>query len=579
MPPPLEPAAAADLSSRRAEILGRLLAALRADSGQTADAPWEPPVPLDGPPLPPFPAHTLPPWLRGYVVAEAEATQTPPDLAGLLALAVLSTACAGSVVVRPWGDWHEPVSLYTMVVLPPGHRKSAVFAGAARPILQFEAEAARRLAPAIARAESERAIDRHALRNLETAAARPADQSARQDVERTALKERAGQLAERLVARPLPPQPRLVVDDCSPERLATLLHEQGGRIAVLSPEGGIFDLMAGRYSTTGAPNFDHFLKGHAGDPIRVDRVDRPSEIVPRPAITMGLAVQPDVLRHLMSRPGFRGRGLLARFFYALPASPLGRRRVNPPPVPPPVRAAYEAHIRALLVAARQPAAEPHVLGLTEAAVARLERFAFDLEPRLGERGDLATLPDWAGKLVGLVVRLAGLLHLASQAGQSPPAPGAAASPEDATSSLAPARAGPIGDDTLAVACELGEYATAHARAAYAAMGDDPSVDARYVLGAIAALGKTRLAKQEIWQATKSRLRHARALDAALAVLIELGYLRERHVAPRRSFDGKPVRGRGPSPTLLLNPLATSGDHPSDRAGAPKDRADTEFQDF
>ena len=59
--------------------------------------------------------------------------------------------------------------------------------------------------------------------------------------------------------------PRRIVDDCSPERLATLLHEQGGRMAALSPEGDLFDLMAGRYAANGMPNFGVFLKGHAGE--------------------------------------------------------------------------------------------------------------------------------------------------------------------------------------------------------------------------------------------------------------------------------------------------------------------------
>jgi len=45
----------------------------------------------------------------------------------MLALAVLSTALAGPIVLNPWGDWLEPLSLFTMVVLPPGHRKSAIF--------------------------------------------------------------------------------------------------------------------------------------------------------------------------------------------------------------------------------------------------------------------------------------------------------------------------------------------------------------------------------------------------------------------------------------------------------------------
>jgi Protein of unknown function (DUF3987) len=127
-----------------------------------------------------------------------------------------------------------------------------------------------------------------------------------------------------------------------------LLHEHGGRLAILSPEGGIFDLIAGRYSSTGAPNLDHVLKGHAGDPILVDRVGRPGEIIPRPALTIGLAVQPEVLRGLIARPGFHGRGLLARFLYAIPNTTLGRRVVDVEPVHHTLRSNYHRHIRALL---------------------------------------------------------------------------------------------------------------------------------------------------------------------------------------------------------------------------------------
>ena len=69
--------------------------------------------------------------------------------------------------------------------------------------------------------------------------------------------------------------PRLIVDDASPEKIASLLCEQGGRLALFSAEGGIFDILAGRYTSNGMANFDVFLKGHAGDPIRVDRIGRP----------------------------------------------------------------------------------------------------------------------------------------------------------------------------------------------------------------------------------------------------------------------------------------------------------------
>src|SRR5215204_6560889 len=131
--------------------LDRLLHALR--HPQTPPpAPWPEPTPFGRPKLPEFPARALPTWLSNLVRSEARATQTPTDLAGLLSLAVLATACAGRVTVNPWGDWHEPLNLFLMVALPPGHRKSAVFSSIVQPLQQYEAEAARDAAPQIAAA-------------------------------------------------------------------------------------------------------------------------------------------------------------------------------------------------------------------------------------------------------------------------------------------------------------------------------------------------------------------------------------------------------------------------------------------
>src|SRR4029453_18915691 len=58
----------------------------------------------------------------------------------------------------------------------------------------------------------------------------------------------------------------------------------------------------------------------------------PPEYVDRPCLTIGLTVQPEVLRGLASRPGFGGRGLLARLLYSLPQRLGGRR---PPRGAPP----------------------------------------------------------------------------------------------------------------------------------------------------------------------------------------------------------------------------------------------------
>ena len=79
----------------------------------------------------------------------------------------------------------------------------------------------------------------------------------------------------------MPNVPRLVADDVTPEAAGTLLAEQNGRLGILSAEGGILGIIAGRYNNN-IPNMDIWLKGHSGDPIRIDRKGRPPEYIPNP---------------------------------------------------------------------------------------------------------------------------------------------------------------------------------------------------------------------------------------------------------------------------------------------------------
>ena len=337
----------------------QLLAYLRGEPLPTTAAdhqPWPEPTPFGQPYLLRFPTQALPGWFRIYARSEAAATQTPEDLVGMLTLAVLSTALAGPVVLNPWGDWIEPLNLYILVALPPGHRKSAVFTSVVEPLHQFEAEAARAAAPMIALARRRHHAAEQALTRAQDAAALCPDD----DPRRPDLIETVERRLHELATQDAPVVPRLIADDCSPERLAMLLHEQGGKLAILSPEGGFFDLIAGRYSTIGAPNLDHVLKGHAGDPIVVDRVGRPGEIIPHPALTIGLTVQPEVLRGLIARPGFHGRGLLARFLYAVPNTTLGHRAGDPEPTHPSIRTPYHRHVHNLLALTHpSPHQPPH----------------------------------------------------------------------------------------------------------------------------------------------------------------------------------------------------------------------------
>jgi replicative DNA helicase len=489
---------------------------------------WAPPIPFGGAgDVPAFPVEVLPGWLAEYVAAVATATQTPPDLAGMLALAVLATMAAGAVEVQPRPGWREPLCLFIAVGMDAGARKSGVFTALTRPVAEFERDQAAAALPAITETATLRRIADQAAAHAEAAAGKaPTSQQEQARAEAIARAAEASSLV-------VPPLPRWLVDDATPEALAGLLATYG-RIALLSPEGDVFDQMAGRYNQGAGPNLGVYLKGHAGDLLKVDRRGRPPEYIERPCLTIGLAVQPEVLRGLAGRPGFGGRGLLARFLYSLPTSLVGRRQPGAPPVPQPVADRYALELHALAATLAAPARDdgPPVLTLDQDAAELLLALERDLEPRLAAgSGDLAHLAGWAAKLAGATCRLAALLHLASH--------------------LRTGWARPITADTFAAAVRLAGYLVEHARAVFDLMGADPRTDdARWLLDWISRTGQAQFTRRDAHHAApRGRFPKATDLDPALALLEEHGWLR------RVDADSPgPKGGRPPSPRFLVNPL-------------------------
>ena len=305
----------------------------------------------------------------------------------------------------------------------------------------------------------------------------------------------------------VPPIPRLVADDTTPEAAATLLAEQNGRIAVISTEGGVFDIIAGRYSGKSV-NMDVFLKGHSGDVIRIDRKGRSSEFIPRPALTVGLMVQPAVLHTIAANKDFRGRGLLARFLYALPVSKVGHRQVDAATVSDHVTTAYDGNLAELAKGLANWAGDPAILTLTPKATQAMNHIAAAVEPQLRDDGTLGALRDWGSKYVGAIARIAGLIHLAERGPEKGP-----------TSS--------VDAETVRRAYLIGEYYKACAINVFIEMGtDDATTDAVFLLDRIDQLGVTELSERDIHRAGRSRFTTKAALQAPLARLVENGYLAE-----------------------------------------------------
>jgi replicative DNA helicase len=493
---------------------------------------WPAPDPLtERRTLPPFPIGVLPDPYNKMVVQVAEFTQTDPGMAGSAALTALAAAAGGRCEIEVRPGWREPLNLFTVVAADPGERKSAVHAQMNEPLLDAERVLAEEARPAILEAETALDVAQKASHRARQQAGNADDAGQRQELMAGAVS--AAMMAESVT---VPVMPRLVADDVTPEAAGSLLADQG-RLAILSAEGGIFEIIAGRYSGN-VPNLDVFLKGHAGDPLKVDRKGRPPEYVPRPALTVGLMVQPAVLTAIGEHRSFRGRGLLARFLYALPPSQVGRRRIDSAPVDDAVRSEYGDAVRQLTLTLNGWT-DPAVLSLTVGALAALFEFMEALEPRLGPYGDLHHVRDWASKLSGAVARLAGLLHLAQGSAERLVAE--------------------VEAPTIQQAVDLADYYVTHALAAFDAMRADPvTADAEYLLTVVRRLCATtqppdysdikQVSRRELHvAASRSRFPTVADLDQPLALLIDHGWL-----VPVAD-DEVTGPGRRPSPKYAVNP--------------------------
>ncbi len=371
------------------------------------DPEWQEPIPLrDSTAVSKFPADMFTPILADWIRATSQATQTPIDMAGMLLLPILGASVANRVRVVVRDGWTEPTNLFSIVALPPGERKSAVFSRAVKPILSFEQDELERVKPRVAMYESEKRILENRKNKLEKQAANAPNSS-----ERAVIIESIRSLNDEIAALEVVSAPQFICDDCTSEMLVKLMAGNNGRILQAAAEGTSFEIAAGRYS--GAANLDVYLKAHAGDMIRVSRVGRDSDTIDNPALSMSIAVQPDVIKSLSKTSQMRDRGFLARFLYSIPVSRVGHREIEPKPIDFATDDNYALLIRSLWNC-DIPFERPALIELCPEANKAMIDFEKWLEPRLREGEELASFSGWANKLPGAVARIACLLSISSK---------------------------------------------------------------------------------------------------------------------------------------------------------------------
>ena len=365
-----------------------------AEYGLIVRQDWEEPIPLEEEELPEFPVDTLPKPLADYVLAVAETLQVCPDMPAFCALGMLSLCLQKKFAVRVNSDWREPVNLYLLVVADPSEKKSPCFK-----LMNFSVQ------------EYEERWNRDHRTEIETGKEKKAALIKARENAKNKLARGKGTYEElqKAVESDLNFQPkdtlRLFLGDVTPEKLTSQMAANNGVCSILSSEGGLFRNFAGYYS--GSTNCDILLQAYSADTIRVDRSTRDSDDISSPALTMLVMMQPKLLSTLMGNKDFRGIGLNARFLYSIPKSLVGNRNQKPETIPPETREAYDRLITGLL---ETELCQTEDITLTEEAEQERLAFAVEVERKLPEEFD--GMRDWAGKILGTTMRIAGLLCVA-----------------------------------------------------------------------------------------------------------------------------------------------------------------------
>ena len=461
-------------------------------------------------------------WFGDMVASVSNATETPIELPALLGLSVVASVCQRKFVVELEQNYQEPLNIWTVVALEPGNRKTAVLQAMSKPLMEWEHEAIEQVSAEITKKEAERKNQEAQINSLRSQYARSSGSD---------MDDCGKEIVHLESTLPVIPSiPRLWAQDITPEKLGQLMAENDESMSVMSDEGGIFDILAGRYNG-GIPNLDVFLQSHAGSPVKVDRGSRKTVQMQSPALTFGLSPQPEVLKSLTSKPGFRGRGLLARFLYALPESRLGFRLLNCEPVPSNVSNEYQRGIRSLLDV--KPATnsygeiEPYTLKLTPKAYELWKEFQKEVEKDMRDGEMFEHIKDWAGKLPGVVGRLAGLLHCVEHANEQP-------------------WSIEINGETLEHTLNLAAVLSRHALAAFDLMGADNDLNsARKVWQWIEKNRKESFSARDCFDALKGTFKRMSDINPAFDVLIERHHIDEStHTQgvgrPSRKFDVNPM---------------------------------------
>jgi hypothetical protein len=468
-------------------------------------------------PPPEFPCLDLcllTPAVCDFILAASQMIQAPVDLVGSCTLGVLEIACRGRYpVCLPSGHRERPC-FYFFPIAYPSERKSGVISAVTRPIIDYEIEYNAERSGDVAQSKSELKILQSRIINAEQAVAKSKNSDDRL-LAVNELQELNNELVEFKTVELL----RLFGADVTPEKLSAMIKAQDEVFALVSAEGGGLLENIGRYCDKGG--MEIYLNGYSGDRVCVDRKNSESVVIDCPTLNIIAPCQPSVITDLFSDKQKSGRGLLSRMLFVKCNSRVGSRKATSNHIDDRIYAKYNNLCRDMLSASSKGD-----LRFDEGGFAVYTSFFYEIEPQLTPYvGELSFMADWAGKLHGNMIRLAGLIHCISAFEKG----------RDPCESF-------ITADEARAAVILARYFLAHAMAVYTEQAEPREIsNARYLWEIIRSAES--ISKRDLSRKTHGKQKFY--LDESLTELVERGYIRVETIQT----------GGRPTENIIINPEA------------------------
>lgn len=357
----------------------------------------------------PFPRGVFPPMLERYLDSAAENVQVDRAMIGAAMLAACALCLQGRCKISyPSGSGHsEQLCLYLVIVGSPGERKSSAFAKAVLPVYHWQSVRREAYKQELAEYETACKIKEKESEGLE-----------RQLGDKKITPEKRRQLGDELTSlrrdqeelQP-PISPEILATDTTAEALSNLMERTGETAGIFSDEADFLKILAGLYNRGTAGNLQLPLTAYDGAPFSRLR-GKGTMFLSRPLLSICLYAQPTLYEEIRSNSELQGRGLVGRLLFCVPQSMAGKRDVRKcVRIDKEAETAYCDLLGGFLDTPQQPESTISKIPWEHDAAEEMLDYLQTVEDSMNDGNPMEQAKDYASKAGGVVLRIAGVLHM------------------------------------------------------------------------------------------------------------------------------------------------------------------------